>query len=28
VETPGAITTDYNALPYTKRKLPKWPFKA
>jgi len=28
VETPGAITTDYNALPYTKRKLPKWPFTA
>jgi microcystin degradation protein MlrC len=28
VETPGAITQDYNALPYTKRKLPKWPFTA
>ncbi|KAA5925022.1 M81 family metallopeptidase [Achromobacter xylosoxidans] len=27
VETPGAITQDYNALPFTKRKLPKWPFK-
>ncbi|MEB3095933.1 microcystin LR degradation protein MlrC-like protein [Achromobacter insolitus] len=28
VETPGAITQNYNALPYTKRKLPKWPFTA
>lgn len=28
VETPGAITQDVNALPFTKRKLPKWPFKA
>lgn len=27
VETPGAITNDLNALPFTKRKLPKWPFK-
>ncbi|MBB1627331.1 M81 family metallopeptidase [Achromobacter sp. UMC71] len=26
VETPGAITNDLNALPFTKRKLPKWPF--
>ncbi|PND32090.1 microcystin LR degradation protein MlrC-like protein [Achromobacter sp. HZ01] len=28
VETPGAITQDYNALPFVKRKLPKWPFTA
>lgn len=27
VETPGAITNDLNALPFSKRKLPKWPFK-
>ncbi|MNT47308.1 hypothetical protein D3C72_1840130 [compost metagenome] len=28
VETPGAITNDLNTLPFVKRKLPKWPFKA
>jgi len=27
VETPGAITQDYNALPYVKIRRPKWPFK-
>lgn len=28
VQTPGAITQDYNALPYRKVKLPKWPLVA
>ncbi len=28
VETPGAITQDYNALPYTKVARPKWPLTA
>ncbi|KOF53632.1 microcystin LR degradation protein MlrC-like protein [Achromobacter sp. DMS1] len=28
VETPGAITQDYNALPYRKVRLPKWPLAA